>query len=191
MSKRKQRIGFRIVGADATSGDIMWFDAEALHDASLAIFGERFDLDQSFRRDAARLHIRFIHEGDHSPTEHASVAVIETVNCRVVLVVTAQCRQPKHFRVSDRGIFAETVEYQKICASRRRVPNSLARWNRKMETTRVADAFVEIGSRSRTLASHERSRVVAKKQLHRNVLAIALANKLSAHRMGCRRRRSR
>jgi hypothetical protein len=72
MSKRKQRIGFRIVGADATSGDIIRLDAEALHDASLAIFGKRFDPDRCFRCNAARSHIRFIHEGDHSPAEHAS-----------------------------------------------------------------------------------------------------------------------
>src|SRR5271166_791894 len=129
IGERQQRIGLRIIGADRAYRDTMGFYPEPTHDSTPSVLGERFDLDLLALRDTPRLHVGFIHEHHHAAPEHAAIAVVETVDRRIVLIVASERRKPKHRGVGDWRVFVDPGEDQKIGAARVGVPDPLA-WRR-------------------------------------------------------------
>jgi hypothetical protein len=112
----------------------MGFCPEPTYHAVLVI-SQRFDFHRVALRDAAGPHVGFIHKYDHAPTKHPAIAVVESVDRCVVLIVTAQCREPKHCRIGHRAILFNPRENQKIGAAGCSIPNPLAWWSGQMEAS--------------------------------------------------------
>jgi len=149
VSERQQRICLRIIGPDRAYRDAVRFYPEAAHDSPLSILGERFDLDLVAFRDTPGLHVGFIHEHDHAAAEHAPIAVVETVNRCIVLVVASQCREPEHCRVRDWGVFVDPMKDQKIGAAGGGVPDPLAWRSGQVKAARLANPLIEISKQFR------------------------------------------
>src|ERR1700730_10352606 len=110
IGERQQRIGLRIIGADRAYWDAMRFCPEATDDSPISILSKRFYLDDVTLRDPACLHVGFIHEHHHAAPEHAAIAVVETVDRRIVLIVASEGRKPKHCGIGDRRVFGDPGE---------------------------------------------------------------------------------
>ena len=54
-------------------------------------------------------HVGLIHECHHASAENPTVSVVEAVDRRVVLIVAAQCRKPKHRRIGNRRVLVEAA----------------------------------------------------------------------------------
>src|ERR1700736_4519607 len=102
IGERQQRIGLRIIGADRAYWDVMRFCAEATDDSPISILSKRFYLDDVTLRDPPCLHVGFIHEHHHAAPEHATIAVVEPIDRRIVLIVASGGGKPKHWGAGAR-----------------------------------------------------------------------------------------
>src|ERR1700722_11027868 len=146
--ERKQRICFRIIGADGAGRDLVRLRSEAT-DHPMPVIGQGFDFDDIALGDATYPHVGHIHEHHHAASKYAAVSVIERIDGRVVLIVAAQRGEPQHRRILNWLIFGSAREDKEIGATRWGIPDPLAWRYAQMKPTRMTNALVEAGEQSR------------------------------------------
>jgi hypothetical protein len=140
----QQWIGFRVVGADRPLRDGVGQYFETAYQPFPSIAGERFDLDERVGLNPSCLHVNLIHENHHPAAEHSAIPVVQSIDCRVVLVVASKGRQSQHGRVVDGRILRDAFENQKIRATRGRIPHPITWRGRKMESPWLTYPAVEV-----------------------------------------------
>ena len=104
----------------------------------------RFNLHQVAMFHVPRRQIPLIHEQHVAPAENATITVVEPIDRCVVLIVTAQGREPQDVRIRKRGVLADPDERNELCLARFRMPNPFGRPEWQPESTRMADPLIII-----------------------------------------------
>src|SRR6202042_875918 len=83
-----------------------------------------------------------IEEDNVSLAIYPAIAVGHRIQRRVVLIVTAYCRQPQCISIAQVRILTEAIKNDKICLAGRRHPNTFARGRGEMESAGNANARI-------------------------------------------------
>jgi hypothetical protein len=91
-----QDVGFRIIGRDGALGDIVCDRRQVVHDA-LARFrfriGKDGNIDEIAMLQPAAGEVAFVDEHHVASPGNSTVAIIQAVDRRVVLIMTSDCRE--------------------------------------------------------------------------------------------------